>query len=137
MTIAGITADACTINASEEIVGDFTMGVPSVRGETLPTITLVNDDGIMKNVVKNPTTGGVDVDGNTIIVGITNPLSIGGQTSGLVCSFNGGCAFEVQAQGLASRIKAEKSQIEVCGKVCTLREDLSDSSTAACEVPAI
>ena len=97
MTIAGITADTCTINSSEEIVGDFTMGVPSVRSETLPTLTLLNDDGIMKNVVKNPTTGGVDVDGNTIIVGITNPLTIAGGTSGLVCSFNGGCAFEVQA----------------------------------------
>ena len=43
----------------------------------------------------------------------------------------------MNGQGIASRVKAEKSEIQVCGKVCTLREDLSDSSKATCEVPAI
>ena len=101
MTFEGVTADTCTINSAEMIVGTYDLGVPSVESETLATVTLMHDGGIMNNIIKNPLIGGVDVDGNVVTVGITNPLSISGQTEGLICSFNGGCAFEVMAAGLA------------------------------------
>lgn len=74
LTFEGIVADTCTIISSEQITGEFNFGVPLNNMETVATVRLLNDDGIMANFVKNPTLGGVDVDGNDIVVGITNRL---------------------------------------------------------------
>lgn len=137
LTFKTVTADTCTIVSSTQITADFNLGVPTAEAETLGSVTLLNDDGIMDNRVTNPIMGGVDVNELQIIVGIVNPLTITGSSEGLICSFNGGCTLEIQGQGLASRVKSEDMNIDVCGKRCTFREDLSDSSKAVCELPAI
>jgi len=61
-------------------------------------------------------------------VNIENSLSITSATSDLTCSFAGGCIFEVEADGLTSKMKNLKddNHIYACGKECMFYEDGSD-----------
>ena len=60
-------------------------------------------------------------------------------TSGLTCSFAGGCEYEVTSQGLASMFKHDSTSnyISICDEPCIFNEGASTSSITKCKVPAI
>lgn len=70
---------------------------------------------------------------------MSNSLTINGKSSGLSCSYAGGCLFSVEAEGLASLLAADSSKnyIEVCNKKCEYSSADSTSTEAKCFLPAI
>ena len=71
-------------------------------------------------------------------ISITNELSVTDSTSGLSCSFQGGCEYAVSASGLFSTLFAsDSSKIEVCGNECILNESASGSGEAICTLPYV
>lgn len=70
---------------------------------------------------------------------VENGLTITDSTSGLSCSFQGGCSYTVTANGLTASLQAdeESSYIEVCGNACILDADASDASAAVCTLPYV
>ena len=67
---------------------------------------------------------------------LTNAVSVSASTSGLECSFNGGCTYEVTADGLTSTLKANaENKIDVCGETCVMDETASNASKVVCSLP--
>lgn len=64
-------------------------------------------------------------------------LSVTSATSGLSCSFAGGCNLEVNAEGLSTILKNDSINnfIAVCDEKCEFIESLSDGSKATCKLP--
>lgn len=60
-------------------------------------------------------------------------------TTGLQCSFAGGCTYEVQANGLTQMIMHDQTNnfIGVCDELCVLDESQSTFSTAKCKLPKL
>lgn len=69
----------------------------------------------------------------------TNALAATDSTSGLACSFAGGCTYTVTAQSLATMIRDDDSinHVTVCGQQCDLVEDDSSSSITTCTLPRL
>lgn len=69
---------------------------------------------------------------------LENQIVISDSTSGLQCSFAGGCTYEVSSIGLASMLKQfpDKNHIKVCGDICEFDEAESTSQVAKCKVPS-
>jgi hypothetical protein len=55
-------------------------------------------------------------------------------TSGLECSFAGGCTYTIESEGLYATLIDSANDIKVCGSPCTVRTDLSDHTNAVCEL---
>lgn len=66
-----------------------------------------------------------------------NALKISSSQSGLNCSWNGGCAYEVVAPGLAKTLEGANNSIEMCGNACVLDTKLSTAAKAVCRIPAL
>ena len=59
-------------------------------------------------------------------------------TSGLSCSFQGGCPYTITAAGLtATFIGDETNSINVCGNPCTIDTDASDADQMTCNLPYV
>lgn len=71
--------------------------------------------------------------------GFTNTLSVSQSSSGLECSFKGGCEYIITASGLAKTLidKPTANYIEVCGRECPVKASASSSSAAVCELPEV
>lgn len=69
---------------------------------------------------------------------LTNTLAIGGASTGLSCSFAGGCTYEVEGNGIAGALQSNpNNSITVCGNDCVLDVDQSTGSSAACTLPPL
>jgi len=70
---------------------------------------------------------------------LSNALSVTAYTTGLTCSFNGGCSYEITADGLSNNIETlpDENYITVCGIECVYDEDNSDDSVTTCTIPAL
>ena len=55
-------------------------------------------------------------------------------TSGLECSFAGGCTYAIESDGLYATLQDSANKISICGSTCVVREDLSDPQFAVCEL---
>jgi hypothetical protein len=64
-------------------------------------------------------------------------LVIQSATSGLQCSFAGGCNIEVVAPGLSTILKNDSVNnfISVCDAKCEFLDNLSDQSKSTCKIP--
>lgn len=60
-------------------------------------------------------------------------------TSGLECSYAGGCTYEVTAKSLFQMISANSSAnyVEVCDEMCVLDESSSSLSSVQCKLPQL
>ena len=59
---------------------------------------------------------------------VTNSLSVTDSTSGLSCSFQGGCSYTVTAAGLTASLSGSSTnQIDVCGNPCVINAAASDA----------
>lgn len=62
---------------------------------------------------------------------------VGGQ-SGLTCSFEGGCHYNIEATGLASTLAGNSdNSVTVCNQRCEIDLDASDADNAKCTLPAL
>lgn len=70
---------------------------------------------------------------------MSNDLVITDTTSGLTCSFAGGCLFEITAGGLSTLLQGDSknNMITVCDSTCEYQDDLSTASKAICKVPSV
>ena len=69
---------------------------------------------------------------------ISNALSVSSSTSGLSCSFAGGCPYTVTAASLtATLVGSTTDYIDVCGNKCAIDEANSDSSQLTCTLPYV
>ena len=70
---------------------------------------------------------------------ITKTLDVTASTSGLSCSFAGGCVFSISASGLASKIHNDSStsNITVCEEECIYSPADSTAAEVKCKVPHI
>jgi hypothetical protein len=128
VTFVSIVADGCTIGSANQVTTTFTSGVPTTDADAKPELRLVD------------TAGDDDIEmiaTDLAVTGITNPLVVSAEPMSLTCSFAGGCIYTASAEGLTTDIKEGKAQIQVCGKECTIREDLSSDAEAHCELPFI
>jgi hypothetical protein len=128
-TFAGIVADSCEVISATEATATFTTGVPTSDTEQMPELRLrdTSGDDLIEQIVGS----------GSVLTGITNALVVTAESSGAACSFAGGCTHVVTAEGLTTDIKGGKATIRVCGRECTLREDLSSASEAHCAVPFV
>jgi hypothetical protein len=121
----GIPADGAVING-QSVTATWLRGVPIVETATAPALRFVDT---LTNSMYYARIAGT----------ITNPLNVVSSSSGLECSFAGGCMFEVAAQGLGSKIKLDstKTHIEVCNEECIYSEADSTADTVRCKLPAL
>lgn len=63
--------------------------------------------------------------------------NVTGSTPGLECSYAGGCTYAIESEGLYATLLDSANSIQVCGSECVLREDLSTSAAAVCELPKL
>ena len=134
VVISNVQSSAAIINSSTSITATFDSGVPVVSGAVVPTIKFVPSAGSRR--LADIT----DQDDQTIAylsnVSFTNAVSVTDSTTGLSCSFQGGCVYSVTAAGLTSTLKSDPtSQIDVCGQPCTLIEADSSATSAVCTLP--
>jgi len=130
----GVDADEVTIDSVTTVTAKWNKGVPTTGAATAPKLWFVkasrrllaaSDDSPLQHYATNAAT-------------LENPLEITASTSGLSCSFAGGCNYEVTAKGLSTLLTDSKNNnIEVCGNVCEYQPDESNSDKAVCRVPQI
>ena len=71
-----------------------------------------------------------------IDVTVANTLTVSSSSSGLSCSFQGGCPYTITAAGLtASLTSSEINSIDVCGNPCVIDTEASDASQTTCTLP--
>lgn len=77
----------------------FELGVPLFSSNTDIEVAFVTPDPNFPLNVKR-----VVAYQNPPVVVLANPLVINDCTSGLICSYEGGCVYEVEADGLAQML---------------------------------
>jgi len=71
-------------------------------------------------------------------VTLENTLDVTASTSGLTCSFQGGCPYTVTAAGLLTTLKdSPTDKIDVCGKPCVIDEANSSADAVQCTLPLV
>ena len=124
-TYGGVTATSGTSTGTSAVL-TFSSGIPVSTTAIVPTLYFKNADNTQ--VSANPP---------TVPVTIANPATVGSSTTGLSCSFAGGCAYTVTGNGLYSTLQQAGNSIDVCGTPCILSTTLSDASKAVCLLPTI
>ena len=96
VSYAGVQADSVTVDSDTQVTATFNMGVP-LGTDVKPRITFYN--------TTNPY---VEYYSDSVNA-LSNSLTVETSTSGLQCSFAGGCAYEVTANSLTGMILADSS----------------------------
>jgi len=72
----------------------------------------------------------------TLTAKLGNALSVTASSSGLECSFAGGCDYEITAKGLSTLLKDSKLHyVSVCDQPCVYNDAKSTSDKAVCNIP--
>jgi len=129
-----VQSDSGEILSDTLLTVTWDLGVPVALNPTTIELRLFND----------PTRRMLQDSGTTIFVafstfgGLQVPLNIISSSSGISCSFAGGCPYQIEASGLASSLLGSPdNKIDFCGQECPL--DVANSSVlqARCTVPAL
>jgi hypothetical protein len=117
-----------TVNSAISTSATFTLGVPFASNVS-PVLSFKKSDSTEEIYAI--------VDRNTAT--LTNDMSVSSSTSGLTCSFAGGCDYEVTSAGLSNMLKSNPkfNYISVCDEVCEFNETASSSASAKCRVPLL
>lgn len=120
----GIAADSIVVDSASQVTATFTKGVPVVSADTAPVLTFTN--GALEYYSATSSN-------------LANTISVTASTSGLTCSFAGGCTYEVTAEGLTSVLQnnGTSNYISVCDEKCDLQLTDSSSSVAKCKLPGL
>jgi hypothetical protein len=119
VTVQGVESSSCTISADgTTITATFSNGLPVGSSAMTPVVQLT------------PTARRMLSGGSTVLytlaansgATVTNSFTLTSSTSGLECSFSGGCAYSVTGTGLTATLLAPNTQdnIDVCGNKCVV-----------------
>ena len=128
----GLSSTSVQINSPTEAVAEFAGGVPASEPESAPQLRFEKATDKIVCVAENTQDQ----------VKLAVPKAVGSATSNLVCSFAGGCAYEIQGPGLTSSLQTstpgiEKNRVDVCGQECVFDLANSDAQKAVCTLPAL
>jgi len=125
-TVNGFAADSVTIDSETSATASWsTTGIPAT--ETLPSLTFINSGSVAYELTAAASSS----------VLFSKTLEIISTSSGVECSFSGGCTYAIESDGLYASMLDTANHIQVCGTECVLRTDLSDHSYAVCEMPIL
>jgi len=127
----GVTSTSATISSATGVTATFAQGVPVTTAEATAIIRFTPTSRRMLSGTEN------FIEASTTVK-LANAASVTASTSGLECSFQGGCKYTVTANGLTSTLKANTAdKIDVCGETCVMDESSSDASKVDCTVPFV
>jgi len=104
----------------------FTLGVPISVDASIPNLSFLKTDSTEELFAKTTSE-------------LTNALTVSDSTSGLTCSFAGGCEYEVTSDSLAIMMSNDSTQnyISVCDEVCVYNETASSATSVKCNIPEV
>jgi len=111
-----------TDSTTGEVTAIWDLGIPVLAEATAPEIYLVDDNEIRHYAVSAET--------------IENAISVSATTSGLECSYAGGCTYEVTAAGLSTAVSKNSADnyISICDSACTMDAEASTADKYVCKV---
>lgn len=116
--INGVESTSCTATTTTVTCTFGDHGIPVSADEMTPTLVFITGD-LESYAVSTET--------------ISNPVGAITGMSGLECSFQGGCKYEISSTGLAAAAASSKDvEILMCDQECVLDEDNSDVDTLVC-----
>ena len=116
------------VNSATQVTATFKFGVPTTSSTLIKPILYFEKSGAKTRIYA--------ISANVL----TNTLSLTSSSSGLKCSFAGGCSFNVKATaGLMAIMKDSPADnyIKVCEKKCTLLEKTSTAADINCSLPPL
>ena len=123
-----VEADSVTIDSDTQATATWSLGVPTTSSDSAePGLWFVKDGSTETHFAISEAVH-------------TNALTVASSSSGLECSFAGGCTYEVSVNsGLASlfKHKPDGNYIQVCETPCEYLESESTSSAVKCKLPAM
>ena len=123
-----VEADSVTIDSDTQATATWSLGVPTTSSDSAePGLWFVKDGSTETHFAISEAVH-------------TNALTVASSSSGLECSFAGGCTYEVSVNsGLASlfKHKPDGNYIQVCETPCEYLESESTSSAVKCKLPAL
>ena len=131
-----VESSSAVIDSDTSITATFGNGIPISEIAAAPSVRFVPTSDRRRLMAL------VDADLQLIAlpmdITVENTLSVTDSTSGLSCSFQGGCSYTVTAAGLtASLTDSETNQIDVCGNPCVINADESDADQVTCTLPYV
>lgn len=135
----GVESDSATINSDTSITATFNNGIPVSESADSPSIRFVPaETGDRRQLISLSDAGIQLVGWLNGDVTLQNTLSVTASTSGLSCSFQGGCSYTVTSDGLTSTLTdSETNYIDVCGNNCVIDTDASDADQTTCTLPLV
>lgn len=123
---SGVEADVVTIDSATQATAVWTLGLPPTGADEIPQLWFNETSSDVLHYASQSGT-------------LAKTLSITSSTSGLQCSFAGGCLLEVFAEGLSTLLKNDTSNnfITVCDEQCEFDPSLSDATKAVCKLPKV
>lgn len=128
----GVESSSATVNSATSITATFTNGVPLSKEAAAPVVKFTPSSRRMLS-------GNVNFLQAAGTATLTSAVTVSASSTGVECSFQGGCNYEVTANGLTSTLKATGTadKIDVCGETCVLDDTASNASKVVCKLPHI
>lgn len=122
----GAFADQVTIDSATQVTATWTFGLPPLNVDEVPSLWFNQTGSKVRHYAKTSAT-------------LKKSLTVTSATSGLQCSFAGGCKLTVNADGLSTLLKNDSVNnfISVCDEQCTFVPEDSTAQAAVCKVPKI
>ena len=131
VTIKDVQSTSASITSGTAITATFANGVPVSATAATPIIRFSPTSRRMLSGTANflQAAGAATV---------TNAVSVTASSTGLECSFQGGCAYEITSNGLKATLKGSSTdKIDVCGRDCVMDEAASSPSKVVCQLPLV
>ena len=113
----GAMADSVTVDSATQVTAQWNYGLPPIGQSIVPSLWFDETGTDVKHSAN-------------ISASLNKALSVTSSTSGLTCSFAGGCNLTINAEGLSTMLKNDtvNNFISVCDEKCEFITNLSDSS---------
>lgn len=104
VSYGGVVADSVSITSASSAVAVYNLGVPLQGTGAKPVLSFVSTSSSETHWASSTASN------------LINSLSITSSSSGLQCSFSGGCSLTIDALGLASTLtNSTRATVSVCG----------------------
>ena len=132
----GVESSSAVINDDTSLVATFDNGIPLTAQSAAPSVRFIPSDGRRRLI--SLVDAGLQIIASITGITINNDLALTDSTSGLTCSYQGGCPYTVTGAGLtASLLDSEENYIDVCGNRCEIDSTSSNADSATCKLPYV
>lgn len=132
----GIESDSAVINSDTSITATFTSGVPVTSAPAAISVSFIPTSRRRMLSLADETSQLVAAQASAVT--LDNTLSVTDSTTGLSCSFQGGCPYTITSAGLLTTLKDSKTdQIDMCGNPCVIDESTSTADAVTCTTPTL